>query len=748
MNRLVRIAGTSCIGAVVLLGCATDVETPPTSTKELQAHVDPEVVRQSTINPNAVAGIEKTFGISGKLLSEVIVDSLDYPANVEELAATGKHDSQGRTYAHSSGAFFDGTKEVRYEHIERVVVARFENTETKASGVSSPSEANVSPPVGPLLTSLLNSEPPDRYVRVAIRNYRPLTTSLRGNSAAVRYSSLSAAASEHAQRALRINSRKQEVQLKFDSLSEWLTKNGASNIKAMWLSGSLVAEVPLGIVQALTQHPDVDLLEHVADEKESHDLSFNGEDIKHSRGLNAGYFRDNGFDGDLASPDIVVAIIDGEGFEANHAGFNDDSGSSSRVNGQWNCTSSGCSTGQSASGNHGTAVAGLAVGDFRDNQISGQSSDWKLDRTGVCEECRVLLLDRDSNSTARENALELAVEEGADIVIQSSTPDGGTSCDSDYSTFDDAVYAAHESGVLYVNSAGNRGHSSGCNVNGMSESLAAFVVGGVGDDSGACDAQSDAYRTCGDYDATSLGGQNLQVAGTTFSGVISQVDAVTNACPDKVMTASSTTSTCSGACGCGTSFAAPLVAGAAGLLVDWFLDQHTSAIKNEGVLYTMLLGMTDRASGDSSYVSSGFNPQWGGGRLQMRYFGKDNVGWDETGPAGWKITQYNSLTSAVENTMSGSGPEPSGIQQYKAYMTFFEEDALDAADYDLYLYNGDCAGSLLASDVSRDLKSMARASSGISGEALCARVNPFHLPSGQSRRVVLYQYYSTDTDFR
>jgi hypothetical protein len=91
--------------------------------------------------------------------------------------------------------------------------------------------------------------------------------------------------------------------------------------------------------------------------------------------------------------------------------------------------------------------------------------------------------------------------------------------------------------------------------------------------------------------------------------------------------------------------------------------------------------------------------------------------------------------------------EPSALNQFKAYMTFFEEDNSDAADIDLEMWTHNCTGSeasnRLRSDASFDVKSMVRENdSNVAGQELCTKVRTYHVPSGQTRRVQLVMYYS------
>lgn len=181
------------------------------------------------------------------------------------------------------------------------------------------------------------------------------------------------------------------------------------------------------------------------------------------------------------------------------------------------------------------------------------------------------------------------------------------------------------------------------------------------------------------------------------------------------------------------------------MIKDWFLDQGYTSISIEGRLYVVLQGMADRAKGTSSYNSVGFDPRWGGGRFQMRYFSGSEPGY----PWGWE--SYSAVLSdgqISDHSLFGNGLEPSTLHQYKAYATFFEEDSSNIADIDLLIMDDNCSGNTLDYDISRDIHSMVRLGTSAAGKALCNRLHAYHVPSGQTRRVHVFAYYSGDTNMR
>ena len=88
---------------------------------------------------------------------------------------------------------------------------------------------------------------------------------------------------------------------------------------------------------------------------------------------------------------------------------------------------------------------------------------------------------------------------------------------------------------------------------------------------------------------------------------------------------------------------------------------------------------------------------------------------------------------------------------YKVYTMVFEDDNSDMADIELQVRDDNCsAGSqFLWGDYSMDVKSMVRLSgASAAGKRLCNRLEADHVPSGESRRVHVFAYYSGDTAMR
>ena len=198
---------------------------------------------------------------------------------------------------------------------------------------------------------------------------------------------------------------------------------------------------------------------------------------------------------------------------------------------------------------------------------------------------------------------------------------------------------------------------------------------------------------------------------------------------------------------CGSSFAAPQVAGAALLLKDWVLDEHGTFINDPGHLQAMLLAMTDRENGTGQKANSGFHPRWGGGRFQARFFFDPG---QESGPWGWESAWSTLSDGETWQRYPFNGANlPASTTQWKAYMWWAEDDDHNAADLVLRTYDSVCTGLPIRGDYSFDVKKMTRLDESVAGQRICVATTAFHIPAGQDRRAHLFNYYTSGgTAFR
>ena len=193
----------------------------------------------------------------------------------------------------------------------------------------------------------------------------------------------------------------------------------------------------------------------------------------------------------------------------------------------------------------------------------------------------------------------------------------------------------------------------------------------------------------------------------------------------------------------GTSFAAPAVAGAAGML-----REHFSSIgwtTDARVLLVNMLLMGDSYSydfgGDRRY---GMDPRSGAGRTHMHYPSSGNL----TGPWGWGWHVFDITNSDVrEFTVWDPLAESPLVRQWKVAMTWDESDYAAATDIVLEVWNKCPPGggeALVSLDYSWDIrKRVELTQSEISNRCLVYRVRTFDnsMPPGQFRRVYVADYF-------
>lgn len=338
--------------------------------------------------------------------------------------------------------------------------------------------------------------------------------------------------------------------------------------------------------------------------------------------------------------------------------------------------------------------------------------------------------------------LQEAVALQADVVTQSRGGYDSTvpRCDGANDGWEVAVYNAHLAGVLTVNSAGNDDLSpprpGTCQLTGLAEPPSTLVVGGLSNPTGT-------YSTAARTSTSSPGGVDVTIDGASYPEAFTQVGVLASDTWDAGADVGSSFVSVGG-----TSLSAPQVAGSALMFKDWMIAQGFSAqAALPGVIFTNMVAMTDREDGAGPVVK-GFDKYWGGGRFQQRLYG---VADHPSGFWRWEVGVFTvGQSQHVHFLVGGSGNEPSGIQIFKAYAIFFEQDGTDVADIDLTVYDKGCGAgsSTLNYDNSRDDKSMVELGSTAAGKDLCLDLYGYHLPPGETRQVVLLDYYTDQTSMR
>ncbi len=691
---------------------------------------------------DAVVGTMKRL-VAGRVVSQrTRAASAGSPPDLDELIASGATDNAGFVYTDVAGADSDGGSQVRYHYIRR----------TRKQVEPLPELPQYRPPVvhgnaiGEVLADAVREGDPDHVIEVRIKLKARFATSLQ-RKRALAYASLAHAEQDLEEKRAKIETRKAEAAELQASVAESVQDLGGTVISGFWLTNTVAADLPLGAVERLAAHPDVERVSIPVEGIPASTTRWDGQDSRDADGLNWNIYDANGYHGqayrDVGGSYMRVAVFGG-GFDADHPGFLDCVGCASRAV-AWNCKGDPCVVGMPTNSQHATKVAGIIAGNIMQGQIPGFTTDERKQRSGPNREGHIYLIAIDGDTSDAERAIQKAVDLDVDVFV-SSTDFQDSYCDGDNDDLGLAVYQAQLDGMVFVQAAGNTGSGGTCRARGISEAPSAFSVGALAGNP----ISSSNYDSAGIWSSSSAGGMDATVGGTNHSGALGLVNAVTVGQWYYWFNSSGGISTSTVV---GTSYAAPQVGGAAILLEDWFLANGYSEIKIEGRLFAVLLAMADRYDG-STYRHRGYGNRWGAGRFQLRYFDDDDL----AAPWSWEMYSVVFSTSWQYNNFSfrGTGTEPSGIGQFKATSIVFEDDNDDMADITMYVQDNNCYSDHTlegddgqpASDMSYDVAKMVRLGSSASGKALCIKTRSWYIPSGETRRLHVFAYHSGDTAMR
>lgn len=731
---------------VFALSSPTEANPPSNSSTDLGVDSLAVPTVEPTTSPVPVAETIRVMS-NGEVIEEHTVGIVPTAA-VLGLVESGLEDSQGYRYALTNGGYGNGAygaqvgQDVRFQRVERFRVG----TEVDHAKEPESAQAWIPPEpsiIGENLQRLLADPQPQQEVEVSIILRQTPITSLR---APVTFGFPTADGSKtyRASRRARVEARKKEMAQLQGPVVSLLASLSAKDIYGSFLTNTVSARLPLEFLPTVAAHPAIQRIDSASGPTQP---AWDGEQAKFSGGENTQLYINDYWDGESQ----VAMVIDYH-FLSNHEGFTDCYGCGTRVVGIANCENSPCTASLPvATDPHGTVVAGIVAGDLRDGQHGDTWSDSYRSRyTGAAEE-GYLYLVRGASSGATARALDLAVDVGVDVVSTSYVFGGDTNCDGRTDgSLEQSAYEMYIAGVLWSTAAGNEygGSGSVCTMKGMPDVPSIFTVGGLGDDVLDCTASNyvttqacDYFGPLGpgpvNYEGTARGGIDLVVGGYVRSKALAAVDVMAPAWWNHAFTSDG-----GYASGWrGTSVAQPQVAGAAMLFRDWAFTNYGSWIDGPGATYVSMLAMTDRFASQIS----GFSSIHGGGRFQARRYSNDDHagvwGWQAYGPVYLSDSQYFQIN------VSGTGNEPNTLNQFKVYAVFPEDSPVDVADIDLRVYDQNCrtGAQLLGSDLSYDVKSMVRLGPEAAGKALCVKISAVHVPSGETRPVTLFMYYSYDT---
>ena len=462
-------------------------------------------------------------------------------------------------------------------------------------------------------------------------------------------------------RQVRHERHQNSLQIGADTINDFLMKfeqRGVVLHQASRVSGCLTVLAPTNVVEEMIADPIIasaELAEQEIMEDAGYSWTVEGptltgyelEDL-----IQSTQFYEEGYSGDER-----IAIVDGDGpVYRMHLGFDDASGID-RVENCGNPDSNDeCQdnlnpdTGAiSEVAAHANAATSMVLGDITADQDTDHTNDIpQRRRSGVARGATALAITLDDDWS------DIILAESPEMAMMVKVS-GGTPTDSsgDYNNTVDCTGTEtnarklnylFEEGVAVFQSAGNTGHgaSKKCKVRPLAAAMGAFTVGAyrVSDPADNEVIDNDSARG-GTSDAGGIidgGGRTIidLMGPARYKNAYPHYDARENQPPKE----SFYYGTDWGSDGIpndfpNTSSSTPVVAGAAALFREWWLDDIGSAINNPERLYVQMLLMGDR-TGESSTLTTGFDGLWGAGKLRLRKY--DAAGMDAPAGLRWGNT--------------------------------------------------------------------------------------------------------------
>ncbi len=401
---------------------------------------------------------------------------------------------------------------------------------------------------------------------------------------------------------------------------------------------------------------------------------------------------------------VHVAVVEFNGPDIDHPGFFEWSSlTDSRIDDTFNCNSGTCSSGTLNQGGHASAVAGLFIGDLRDEQDNsfGTGLGPEQAHSGYSGEADGYMYEVSATGTGSITAgLNHIVSYSASTVptivnMSIGWPSDDTTCVGT-SNLSAAANSVFEDGKLLVFAAGNDGGSTtNCAVESPGSALGVFTVGSLGQTDSGGDYTT--IRSSVATDVSNCGGSATRSAWGGGADGRSIIDAMAFGCRENVF---DTTGGYRDDWCCGTSFAAPTYAAALTNFTDWYINTSgLSDIRDEpGFIFANGLLFGDRYNGSSK--ATAFHDRYGAGRLMARRY--SSAGMD--GPY-----EYSSGTTCISDNevytidVNNGNWVSSDVDDFKAVIWWYDGrhdsgNGLDDLDLRLLRNGVQVSGSFDSSD--------------------------------------------------
>ncbi|MCK6502566.1 S8/S53 family peptidase [Myxococcota bacterium] len=464
-------------------------------------------------------------------------------------------------------------------------------------------------------------------------------------------------------RLIAIEARKTAIaELQYDLEAE-LTERGARVTGRLWTMNAIQVDADAATIRALATLDRLARLE--LDGGDRNEATNRGEELRVATQIPQ--YLDMGFDGSLGSgrsaiDTIYVAVVD-EKVDIDHPAWRDCSiiTCDSRLVRQekWNGSAwVEDLVGDTGGEQHGNRVAGQLLADLTDGQdLTIWNAAERAARTGMTTETSFIAIDKGSSGI--DAGMERGVELNVDIMNLSSGCGDCTVCDLTHDRNDLANIAYHE-GVFFTKGAGNDGHpTSECLMMPPGLGAGTFVVGGT--DHTADDLNEAEIASFSSRGGDAMGRAVIDVtapAGRSPNGVPEYDDSYTTI---DIF---------------GTSYAAPIAAGAAANLKHQLIDRWGATMANQvGFLHAMMLLMGDgQIESGVPVATTPLDDLWGAGRLRMRMW--EPEGMDAPYSVFWakRVLEDGETTSLLLNPDEARENQdiPNTVDAFKAVVWWYE----------------------------------------------------------------------------